>query len=92
MDEILNGTNSHDRFVGAQAIAAGLLGRGAIGLLSTHDLALAQIADGLAPRGANVHFADHLEQGRMVFDYKMRSGIVEKSNALELMRSIGLEV
>jgi hypothetical protein len=92
LDEILNGTNSHDRFVGAQAIAAGLLGRGAIGLLSTHDLALAQIADGLAPRGANVHFADHLEQGRMVFDYKMRSGVVEKSNALELMRSIGLEV
>lgn len=92
LDEILNGTNSHDRFVGAQAVARGLLERGAIGLLSTHDLALAQIADGLAPRGANVHFEDHLEAGRMVFDYKMRAGVVEKSNALELMRSIGLEV
>ena len=70
----------------------GLVNRGAIGLITTHDLALAHIADALGSRGANVHFQDFLEDGRMRFDYRMRPGVVEKSNAIELMRSVGLEV
>ena len=45
LDEILHGTNSHDRRVGAEALVHGLLDRGAIGLVTTHDLALARIAD-----------------------------------------------
>ena len=92
LDEVLAGTNSHDRRIGAEAIVRGLVGRGAVGLVSTHDLALAQIADSLAPRAANVHFEDHIEDGRVVFDYRMRPGVVTKSNALELMRSVGIEV
>jgi DNA mismatch repair ATPase MutS len=92
IDEFLHGTNSHDRRIGAEAIVRGLVERGAIGLVTTHDLALAHIADSLAPRGANVHFEDHLEDGRMRFDYRMRPGVVQKSNAIELMRSVGLEV
>ena len=92
LDEVLAGTNSHDRRIGAEAIVRGLVERGAIGLVSTHDLALAQIADSLAPRAANVHFEDHIEDGRVVFDYRMRSGVVTKSNALELMRSVGIQV
>ncbi len=92
IDEFLHGTNSHDRRIGAEAIVRGLVERGAIGLITTHDLALAHIADTLAPRAANVHFEDHLEAGRMHFDYKMRPGVVAKSNAIELMRSVGLEV
>jgi hypothetical protein len=92
LDEFLHGTNSHDRKIGAEAIVRGLVERNAIGLVTTHDLALAHIADALAPRAANVHFEDHLEGGKMTFDYRMRSGVVNKSNALELMRSIGLEV
>ncbi len=92
IDEFLHGTNSHDRRIGTEAIVGGLAGRGAIGLVTTHDLALAHIADALGPRGANVHFEDHLENDRMRFDYKMRPGVVEKSNAIELMRSVGLEV
>lgn len=92
LDEFLHGTNSHDRRIGAEAIVKGLVEKGAIGLLTTHDLALAHIAETLGPRGKNVHFEDHLEDGKMVFDYKMRPGIVEKSNALPLMRSIGLDV
>lgn len=92
IDEVLQGTNSHDRRIGAEAIVKGLVNRGAIGLLTTHDLALAQVADMLSPRGANVHFEDHLEDRRMRFDYCIRPGVVEKSNALELMRSVGLEV
>jgi hypothetical protein len=92
LDEILHGTNSHDRQIGAEGVVRGLLERGAIGLITTHDLALARIAEELSPRGANVHFEDHLENGQMKFDYQLREGVVKRSNALELMRSIGLEV
>jgi MutS domain V len=92
LDEVLGGTNSHDRRIGAEAIVRSLVARGAIGLLTTHDLALAQIAEELAPRAANVHFEDRVEDGRVTFDYQMRPGIVTKSNALELMRAVGIEV
>ncbi len=92
IDEILQGTNSHDRRIGAEAIVRGLIERGAIGFVTTHDLALAQVADALGPRGANVHFQDVLEDGRMRFDYRMRPGVVQQSNALALMRSVGLDV
>ncbi len=92
LDEILHGTNSHDRRIGAEAVVRRLVESSAIGLVSTHDLALAQIVDALAPHAANVHFQDHLEEGRMVFDYRMRPGVVERSNALELMRSVGIRV
>jgi len=92
LDEVLGGTNSHDRRIGAAAIIRGLVSRGAIGLATTHDLALAQIADDLAPRATNVHFEDHIENGEVMFDYRMRPGVVTKSNALELMRAVGIEV
>ena len=92
IDEFLHGTNSHDRRIGAEALVRGLVERGAIGLVTTHDLALAHIADVLAPRAANVHFEDHLEDGHIRFDYVMRPGVVRKSNAIELMRSVGLEI
>ena len=92
IDELLNGTNSHDRQIGAEAVVRGLVKRGAIGLVTTHDLALTQIAAAMEPRGANVHFEDHLEDGKITFDYIMRPGVVRKSNALELMRSVGLDI
>lgn len=92
VDEFLNGTNSHDRRIGAEALVRGLVERGAMGLFTTHDLALADIADGLKDRAANVHFEDRIEDGQMHFDYVMRPGVVRKSNAIELMRSVGLEI
>jgi DNA mismatch repair ATPase MutS len=92
LDEILHGTNSHDRLEGAAAIVRGLIDRAAIGLVTTHDLALAAVAETLAPRAANVHFEDHFENGVMRFDYTMRPGVVKNSNALALMRAVGLEV
>jgi hypothetical protein len=92
LDEILHGTNSHDRKIGAEGVVRGLVKRGAIGLVTTHDLALTQIVDDLGPRAANVHFEDHLEDGKMTFDYLLRPGVLQKSNALELMRSVGLEI
>jgi hypothetical protein len=92
LDEMLAGTNSHDRRIGAEAIVRALVERGGAGLVSTHDLALAQIADDLAPKAANVHFEDHIEHGNVVFDYRMRQGVVTKNNALALMRSVGIDV
>jgi MutS domain V len=92
LDEILHGTNSHDRRIGAEGVVRGLIKRGAIGLVTTHDLALAEIVTELAPRAANVHFEDHLENGKITFDYLLRPGVITRSNALELMRSVGLDV
>jgi hypothetical protein len=115
LDEIFHGTNSHDRKIGAEALLRSLLERGAIGLLTTHDLALAEAAEALAPAATNMHFSDELRAGdtapaagarpptavesaeisatlELVFDYRMRPGVVRKSNALELMRSVGLPV
>jgi hypothetical protein len=92
IDEFLAGTNSHDRRIGAEALVRGLVNRGAIGLVTTHDLALAEIVESLGERAANVHFEDQLADGKIHFDYVMRPGVVRKSNALELMRSVGLEI
>ena len=92
LDEILSGTNSHDRRIGAEAVVRALLERGAIGLVTTHDLALAEMATGEGARLRNVHFDDEIKDGRVVFDYKLEDGVVTRSNALELMREVGLEV
>ncbi len=92
LDELLHGTNSHDRKIGGEAVVRSLVERGAFGLLTTHDLALADIAGVLAPYAENVHFEDRIDNGNITFDYKLRPGVVRKSNALELMRSVGLEV
>lgn len=92
LDEILHGTNSHDRRLGAAGVIQGLLQRGALGLVTTHDLALADLAAELGGRAENVHFADRLDGGTLEFDYQMRPGVVRHSNALALMRAVGLEV
>jgi hypothetical protein len=92
LDEVFHGTNSHDRRVGAEAVVRGLIDRGSIGLVTTHDLALTTIVERLAPHAENVHFEDQFENGSMHFDYKMRPGVVRHSNALALMRAVGLDV
>jgi MutS domain V len=91
-DEILQGTNSHDRLVGSEGVLRALVERGAVGLTTTHDLALTEIVERLGSRGVNVHFEDVLVNGKMAFDYRIRPGVVQKSNALELMRLMGLDV
>jgi hypothetical protein len=92
LDELLQGTNSKDRLTGAEGVVRAFVTAGAIGLVSTHDLALTHIGD--LPPGAlrNVHFQDELVDGRMRFDFKLRDGVVTKSNGIELMRAIGLKV
>jgi hypothetical protein len=92
LDELLQGTNSDERRVGAEAVIRALLDHGAIGLITTHDLALTQIADVLTPRAANVHFEAQVENGAMTFDYHMRTGVARSRNALALMHAVGFEV
>ena len=92
LDELLHGTNSHDRVLGASGVLRALLDREAIGLITTHDLALTTVAGDLAPRAANVHFDDHFEGREIVFDYVMKPGPVTRSNAIALMRAVGLDV
>jgi DNA mismatch repair ATPase MutS len=90
MDELLSGTNSHDRLEGTKLVVQSLMDHGAIGIVSTHDLALAEIPEAMNGRAINCHFEDRLEDGKLIFNYKLRPGVVKTSNALELMRSIGL--
>jgi MutS domain V len=92
LDELLSGTNSHDRLIGTRSIVTKLVERGAVGLVSTHDLALTAIPEEIGPQALNCHFEDHLKEGQLRFDYKLYPGIVQTSNALPLMRSIGIEV
>ncbi len=92
LDELLSGTNSHDRLIGTQYVLRTLLDQRAIGIVSTHDLALTQIVDGVGGRAFNCHFEDRLDEGKPIFDYKLKPGVVETSNALKLMQSIGLGV
>jgi hypothetical protein len=92
LDELFHGTNSHDRLVGASAVLRTLLDRGAIGLITTHDLALTAVATELAPQAVNVHFDDRFEGGEMHFDYRVKPGPVTRSNAIALMRAVGLDI
>lgn len=92
LDELLSGTNSHDRAIGARGVLMGLLDRGAVGVVTTHDLALTALADELGARGANWHLEDTLVGGQLRFDYRLKPGVVRRSNALELMKAVGLDV
>jgi hypothetical protein len=92
LDELFSGTNSRDRLTGTEFVVRSLVERNAIGLVSTHDLALARIPESMVDRAANFCFEDRFENGQLIFDYKLKPGIVQASNALELMRSIGLGI
>jgi MutS domain V len=91
-DELLEGTNSKDRRIGAEGLLQALIAKKAIGIVSTHDLALTEVTGLLGAAVRNQHFQDSVVNGEMSFDYKLHEGVVAKSNALELMRLIGLKV
>ena len=91
-DELLSGTNSKDRRIAAEGVVRMMLDRRAIGMVTTHDLSLTEIAAIFPGVVKNVHLQDHVEDGKMAFDYKLRDGVITHSNALELMRMIGLDV
>jgi hypothetical protein len=92
LDEILHGTNSRERQIGARWVLGELLQRGAIGAVSTHDMELCRLPDALMERVTMVHFRENVENGKMTFDYKVRPGPVTAGNALRLMQIVGLDV
>ncbi len=97
LDEILQGTNSRERVIGARSVLRHLLERGAMGVISTHDVGLLDLGPGLDARVDKVHFEEQVsesENGKsaMSFDYKLRPGVVRSTNALRLMRRVGIDV
>ncbi len=92
LDELLAGTNSHDRVAGASGVIRELLAANASGLLSTHDLALTAITGPESRLIRNTHFEDSVVEDTLVFDYALREGVVTRSNGLALMRLMGLDV
>jgi hypothetical protein len=92
LDELLSGTNSHDRLEGTRFVVHDLVRQGAIGMVTTHDLALTAIPETLDGAAQNCHFEDSIEDGKLKFDYRLRPGIVQTSNALKLMKAVGLNV
>jgi hypothetical protein len=89
-DEIMSGTNSQDRRIATEWVVRALVLRGAIGIITTHDLALTEIAsDGLP--GRNVHFEDTGEFGNLTFDYRLRPGLLTHSNALNIAHMLGID-
>jgi DNA mismatch repair ATPase MutS len=91
LDELFAGTNSADRVAGAEGVTRALLGLGAIGFVTTHDLSLTAVTDTI-PGAVNVHFSDGFAGGELQFDYTMRPGVVPHGNGLALMRAVGLGV
>ena len=92
LDEILHGTNTRERLIGARAIMKELVARKAMGAVSTHDLGLGDLEKEMPEKIVNVHFEEQVKGDVMSFDYKLRSGIVQSSNALRLMKIVGLDV
>jgi hypothetical protein len=92
LDEILHGTNTRERLIGARAILKELVKRGAMGAVSTHDLGLADLEAEMPGQMKNVHFEEQVEGEVMSFDYLLRNGVVQSSNALRLMKIVGLDV
>lgn len=92
LDEILHGTNSRERQIGARWVLGELIQRGATGAVSTHDMGLCKLSDELMAHVTQVHFRENVENGKMTFDYKLRPGPVSEGNALRLMQTVGLEV
>ena len=90
LDEVLGGTNSRDRYLGAEAVIEQLTGNAAVGIVTTHDLALTAMVKTLDGRAINVHFEEHYQDGEMRFDYRMRSGVLTRTNGLNVMAALGL--
>jgi MutS domain V len=90
LDEMLGGTNSADRLFGARAVIEQLVASGAIGLVTTHDLAVTEVVKALDSRAINAHFEEHYQNGEMRFDYRMRPGVLTRTNGVNVMAALGL--
>lgn len=93
LDEVLHGTNSRERYIGAVSVIRWLSEQGAVGIVTTHDLSLAKVAEDLPDgRTRNCHFSDQVDGDDFTFDYTLRDGPVRSTNALRLMRVVGIDL
>jgi hypothetical protein len=92
LDELFRGTNARARHLGARSVLRHLLERGGSGLVATHDVALADLEEEQPDKVHNVHFTDTMHDGEMVFDYRLRDGVVLTSNALRILALAGIDV
>jgi DNA mismatch repair ATPase MutS len=92
VDEMFSGTNSSDRRIAAEAVVGTLVDRGAIGALSTHDLALTEIANTKGMRGVNVHMGSRAGADPIDFDYRLKPGVTPETNALAIARLAVVQV
>jgi DNA mismatch repair ATPase MutS len=92
LDEVLHGTNSRERQIGARWVLAELLHKGAFGVITTHDMELCRLPEDLMTRVRQHHFRENVKDGEMTFDYTLRQGPVTSGNALRLMQKVGLNV
>ena len=92
IDEMLKGTNESDRHKGAIALIRQLVENKADGVLATHDLELTKLEQDYSKTITNYHFDGYIEGERLLFDYKLKIGICQSSNALELMKKVGIQV
>ena len=90
LDEVLGGTNSTDRLFGTKAVLDQLLRHGAICLITTHDLALTNLANDLEGQATNAHFEETYENGEMRFDYELRPGVLTRTNGTNVIAALGL--
>ncbi|MDX5349072.1 MAG: DNA mismatch repair protein MutS, partial [Hymenobacteraceae bacterium] len=92
LDEILKGTNSHDRHLGAVSLVRQLQRQNQSGLISTHDLALGELAQQSPETIRNYSFNSHIEANKIIFDYHLTPGICRSFNASQLMKQMGIEI
>jgi hypothetical protein len=92
VDEVLSGTNSRDRKIAAEALIRALVAGSAVGALSTHDLALTEIGENPELRGVNMHMQSENPEEPLAFDYRLKPGISQQTNALAIVRMMGISV
>jgi len=92
LDEVLHGTNSRERQIGARWVLGELLQKNAFGIITTHDMELCRLPENLMSHVRQHHFRENVKEGEMSFDYTLREGPVTSGNALRLMQRVGLNV
>jgi DNA mismatch repair ATPase MutS len=92
IDEMLRGTNTIDRHTGSMALVKQLVRHNAVAMIASHDLALAALHNDYPVIITNYHFDSTIIDNEIVFDYKLKEGVCQSTNASFLMKKIGIEL
>ncbi|ABO48907.1 DNA mismatch repair protein MutS domain protein [Desulforamulus reducens MI-1] len=92
LDEIFRGTNSRDRITGARTVIKNLALQPAIGFVTTHDLELSTLENEYPQHIKNYHFTDEIIENKITFDYRLKEGVSQTTNAIALMKMVGIDV